>query len=168
MTEAPERSAAAPLATDGPAASRRTVLCGAAAVLAAGGGTVALSGCASGGPAAAPAAGGSTAKGGSTKAPKPPVVVGPAAEVPVGGGKVYREKKIVVTQPEAGRYEAFDAVCTHAGCVVDKVEKQLIKCPCHGSDFDYGTGARVEGPARTALPRYQVVVEGENLKVTPS
>ncbi|MCG6496653.1 Rieske (2Fe-2S) protein [Kitasatospora sp. A2-31] len=149
MSEAPES----------PAASRRTVLCGAAAVLAAGG-TVALSGCASGGSA-------TTAKASAPATPKEPVVVGPAADVPVGGGKVYREKKIVVTQPSAGQYEAFSAVCTHAGCVVDKVEDQLIKCPCHGSSFNMSTGARVEGPAIKPLPEYQVAVDGGNLKVTP-
>ncbi|WP_395293990.1 Rieske (2Fe-2S) protein [Kitasatospora hibisci] len=148
MSEAPES----------PAASRRTVLCGAAAVLAAGG-TVALSGCASGGS--------STAKTSAPAKPKEPVVVGPAADVPVGGGKVYREQKIVVTQPSAGQYEAFSAVCTHAGCVVDKVEDQLIKCPCHGSSFNMSTGARVEGPAKLPLPEYQVAVDGDNLRVTP-
>ncbi|MEU6234524.1 Rieske (2Fe-2S) protein [Kitasatospora sp. NPDC047058] len=146
-------------AHESPAASRRTVLCGAAAVLAAGG-TAAVSGCSSSG-SAAPAAS-------APKTPKEPVVVGPATDVPVGGGKVYREKKIVVTQPTEGTYEAFSAVCTHAGCVVDKVEDQLIKCPCHGSNFNFSTGARVEGPATKPLPEYQVAVEGGNLKVTPS
>ncbi|WP_406204451.1 Rieske (2Fe-2S) protein [Kitasatospora sp. NBC_01560] len=150
MSEAPET----------PAASRRTVLCGAAAVLAAGG-TVALSGCASAGSSSAP-------KSSTPAKPKEPVVVGPATDVPVGGGTVYREKKIVVTQPAEGQWEAFSAVCTHAGCVVDKVEDQLIKCPCHGSNFNFTTGARVEGPATKPLPEYQVVVEGGNLKVTPS
>ncbi|MGW4893850.1 Rieske (2Fe-2S) protein [Kitasatospora sp. NPDC004240] len=148
-------------APDSPVASRRTVLCGAAA-LAAAGGTAALSGCASSSPSGTGSAGSKPAA-----SPKPPVVVGPAADVPVGGGKVYREQKIVVTQPTQGQYEAFSAVCPHAGCVVDKVEDQLIKCPCHGSNFNFSTGARVEGPTVKPLPEYQVVVEGADLKVTP-
>jgi Rieske Fe-S protein len=49
-------------------------------------------------------------------------VVGTTAEVPEGSGTVFREQKIVVTQPEAGDFKAFTAVCTHQGCLVDSVE----------------------------------------------
>ena len=58
--------------------------------------------------------------------------LGPAADVPVGGGKVYETLEVVVTQPEAGRFEGLSAVCTHTGCIVDKVADGLIECPCHG------------------------------------
>ncbi|MFJ4669511.1 Rieske (2Fe-2S) protein [Kitasatospora purpeofusca] len=143
MSEAPES----------PAPSRRTLLCGAAAVLAAGG-TVAVTGCAS-------------TSSGSDSAAKTPVDLGPASGVPVGGGTVFREKKIVVTQPAEGQYKAFSAKCTHAGCVVDQVKNQKIQCPCHGSMFGITDGAVQDGPAPTPLPAYDVVVEGGNLKVTP-
>ncbi|MGW3229064.1 Rieske (2Fe-2S) protein [Kitasatospora sp. NPDC001095] len=145
MSEAPETS---------PAASRRTLLCGAAAVLAAGG-TMAVSGCSSSS---------SSDKG----ALKGPVDLGPASAVPEGGGKVYREQKIVVTQPTAGQYKAFNARCTHAGCLVDQVKNAQIQCPCHGSRFAIADGAVQDGPASTPLPAYTVTVEGGNLKVTPS
>jgi Rieske Fe-S protein len=49
-------------------------------------------------------------------------VVGTTSEVPEGGGTVFREQKVVVTQPEAGDFKAFTAVCTHQGCLVDRVE----------------------------------------------
>ncbi len=138
-----------------PATTRRTLLCGAAAVLA-GGGALAVSGCAS---SASSSAGSDAAAG--------PVEVGPAADVPVGGGKVYREQKIVVTQPTAGQYKAFSATCTHAGCVVDKVKDNQIQCPCHGSRFSITDGAvQPGGPAPTPLPAYTVAVEGGTLKVT--
>ncbi|MBO1415526.1 Rieske (2Fe-2S) protein [Streptomyces sp. FH025] len=146
MSEAPET---------GPATTRRTLLCGAAAVLAAGG-TVAVAGC------------GSSASSGSSAAPKGPVDLGPASAIPEGGGKVFREQKIVVTQPTAGEYKAFSAKCTHAGCVVDQVKKEQIQCPCHGSRFAIADGAVQEGPASSPLPAYTVTVEGGNLKVTPS
>ncbi|MFD4658900.1 Rieske (2Fe-2S) protein [Kitasatospora sp. NPDC058444] len=136
-----------------PAASRRTLLCGAAAVLAAGG-TVAVTGCSS-----------SSSDHG---APKGPVDLGPASAVPEGGGKVYREQKIVVTQPTAGQYKAFNARCTHAGCLVDQVKNNQIQCPCHGSRFASTDGAVQDGPAPSPLPAYTVTVEGGNLKVTPS
>ncbi|MET9615941.1 Rieske (2Fe-2S) protein [Kitasatospora indigofera] len=137
-----------------PAPTRRTLLCGAAAVLA-GGGALAVSGC------------GSSTSGGSAEAAAGPVEVGPASEVPVGGGKVFREKKIVVTQPTEGQYKAFSAKCTHAGCIVDQVKNNEILCPCHGSRFSITDGSvQGTGPAPSPLPSYQVAVEGGTLKVT--
>jgi Rieske Fe-S protein len=49
-------------------------------------------------------------------------VIGSTAEVPEGAGAVFKEQKVVVTQPEAGEFKAFTAVCTHQGCVVQSVE----------------------------------------------
>ena len=49
-------------------------------------------------------------------------VVGSTADVPEGSGTVFKEQKVVVTQPEAGDFKAFTAVCTHQGCLVDSVE----------------------------------------------
>jgi Rieske Fe-S protein len=49
-------------------------------------------------------------------------VVGTTADVPEGGGTVFKEQKVVVTQPEAGDFKAFTAICTHQGCVVQSVE----------------------------------------------
>ncbi|MGW2377345.1 MULTISPECIES: Rieske (2Fe-2S) protein [Kitasatospora] len=147
MSEAPETS---------PATSRRTLLCGAAAVLAAGG-AVAVSGCSS-----------SANSSDQSGAAKGPVDLGPASAIPEGGGKVFREQKIVVTQPTAGQYKAFSAKCTHAGCIVDQVKNEQIQCPCHGSRFGIADGAVQDGPAPKPLPAYPVTVEGGNLKVTPS
>ncbi|MDH6125963.1 Rieske (2Fe-2S) protein [Kitasatospora sp. GP82] len=158
MSEAIESPTAAT-----PETSRRTLLCGASAVLAVGG-AIAVSGCSS------PSSTGESASSSTKQATQAagPVDVGPAADVPVGGGTVYREKKIVVTQPTAGQYKAFSAVCTHAGCVVDKVADGQIKCPCHGSRFAIADGAVQDGPAPSPLPEYKVVEQSGSLQVTPS
>ncbi|MEU3463203.1 Rieske (2Fe-2S) protein [Streptomyces sp. NPDC006733] len=131
-----------------PHACRRTVLRGAALAGVAG---LGLTAC-----------GGSGGGSGDEKAAGP-VTLGPATDVAVGGAKLFREDKVVVSQPTAGAYQAFSAVCTHAGCVVDKVEDGVISCPCHGSTFDARTGAVVQGPATEPLPAVAVRVEGGNL-----
>ncbi|MGK4580638.1 Rieske (2Fe-2S) protein [Kitasatospora sp. HPMI-4] len=146
-----------------PETSRRKLLCGAGAVLAVGG-AVAVTGCSSS--ANGGASGGSSGGSAQSAQSAGPVDVGPAAAVPVGGGTVYREKKIVVTQPTAGQYKAFSAVCTHAGCVVDNVANGQIQCPCHGSRFAIADGSVQDGPAPKPLPEYKVAVQGGNLEVT--
>jgi Rieske Fe-S protein len=71
--------------------------------------------------------------------------------VPVGGGTVLSDQKIVLTQPTAGTFKAFTAVCTHAGCTVSTVENGLIVCPCHGSRYHIADGSVANGPAPQPL-----------------
>lgn len=86
------------------------------------------------------------------------------ADIPVGGGKVIG--KVVVTQPSAGTFKAFSAVCTHQGCTVSKVENSTIICSCHNSVFDAATGAVVSGPASSPLPAKSVTVSGDGISVS--
>lgn len=48
-------------------------------------------------------------------------VVGAAADIPVGGGTIFPDQEVVVTQPEAGNFKAFSAVCTHQKCILVSV-----------------------------------------------
>jgi Rieske Fe-S protein len=89
-------------------------------------------------------------------------VLGAASDIPVGGGAIYTAAKVVVTQPASGQYKAFSAVCTHVGCLVNKVANGTIDCPCHGSEFRATTGAVVTGPAPSPLPAKQIkIVDGQ-------
>ena len=91
--------------------------------------------------------------------PKPTgTVLGATSDIPVGGGAIYTAAKVVVTQPASGQYKAFSAVCTHVGCIVNKVTNGTIDCPCHGSEFKITNGAVVTGPAPSPLPARQIKI----------
>ena len=151
--------------------SRRTVLAGACAACAA-----TLAGCArygtssglAGAPAGAPAYGGPTSAGtgsagtglagGSASA-----VLASTTEIPVGGGTVLTAQRIVITQPQAGTYHAFTAICTHQGCIVNSVSGGTINCPCHGSKYSIVNGSVVNGPAPLPLAAVSIKVEGTSI-----
>ena len=48
-------------------------------------------------------------------------VLAQASEIPEGGGAIFPDQEIVVTQPEPGEFKAFTAVCTHQKCLVTSV-----------------------------------------------
>lgn len=83
------------------------------------------------------------------------------SDIPVGGGKVFAEQKVVVTQPTEGDFKAFSAVCTHQGCTVKQVADGTIDCPCHGSRFRVSDGSVAHGPATRPLPARQITVSGD-------
>jgi Rieske Fe-S protein len=159
-----------PAATIGP--SRRILLAGAGAAAIA-----ALGGCATYGQGNAPPpaeedgpvdepsapASGSPGPDGQTPAPPPPLA--DTSDIPVGGGKVFEGKKVVVTQPQAGTFKAFSAVCTHQGCLVTEVEDGTIVCPCHGSAFKIADGSVANGPASRPLAAKKIRVEGSSIRL---
>jgi len=93
-------------------------------------------------------------------------VLGPVSDVPVGGGKVFTDAKVVVTQPTAGQFKGFSAVCTHQGNIVGSVQDGQIVCPFHNSHFKITDGSVASGPAPTPLPAVNVAVEGSNIVQT--
>jgi Rieske Fe-S protein len=150
--------------------SRRAVLAGAGAV----GAAVVLAACggeetpaattdpATSGPSAGTGGDGATgapvAGGGSTE----PVLVR-TGDVPVGGGRIIGDKQVVVTQPVAGDFRAFSAVCTHQFCPVSQIGGGTIICTCHNSRFSIEDGSVRGGPATKPLPRQAIRREGENI-----
>jgi len=137
-------------------ANRRTFLMGAGAV---GVATAALSGCGGAAqqtdPYEDPAQNTEAANGGEPLAK--------VADVPVGGGVVLADKKVVLTQPVPGEIKGFTSTCTHYGCTVASVTGGTINCPCHGSKFDMASGEVRNGPAIGALPAVAIKVDGDEV-----
>ena len=162
-------------------ATRRGVLLGAG--IAGIGGVAVLAGCSTSAvPYDANEAGAAPGEDAPSSAPAPaPAATGQAAgmgsgaptgtllamvtDIPVGGGKVFLDQKVVVTQPVKGEFKAFSAVCTHVGCICNKVANGTIDCPCHGSEFKITDGAVVTGPAPTPLPTRTITVSSDG-KIT--
>ncbi|MFD9034462.1 Rieske (2Fe-2S) protein [Streptomyces sp. NPDC059567] len=87
------------------------------------------------------------------------------SDIPVGGGTIFKEEKIVVTQPTDGDFKAFSAICTHQGCIVAKVENGTIDCACHGSKFRITDGSVANGPATRPLPAEEITVSGDSISL---
>ncbi|GAB2731262.1 Rieske (2Fe-2S) protein [Streptomyces bullii] len=85
------------------------------------------------------------------------------ADIPEGGGKVFADQKVVVTQPTAGEFKAFSATCTHQGCAVKSIANGVINCPCHNSNFSIADGSVKSGPATKPLPAVQIAVSGDSI-----
>jgi Rieske Fe-S protein len=131
-----------------PAIDRRAVVTGAGVVAAA----VVLGGC-------------------QTYGGKPPAASAPAAagtplaktsEIPVGGGKIFKEQDTVVTQATTGQFTGLSATCTHQGCIVATVAEGTINCECHGSKYNLD-GSVANGPAPSPLPKKNITVQGEQI-----
>lgn len=86
------------------------------------------------------------------------------SDIPEGGGKVFADKGVVVTQPTAGTFKAFSSKCTHQGCAVKGIANGVITCPCHNSEFSATDGSVKKGPATTGLAVTDIKVDGDSIK----
>jgi Rieske Fe-S protein len=151
--------------SDGPVASRRAVLAGAGAVAA----VAMVGGCATydaGGAAPPPAAPPpAPAQPGAGGVAAPPAALAQTADIPVGSAVIFADRQVVVSQPAAGQFKAFTAVCTHQGCLVSDVQGGTIVCNCHGSKFKAADGSVAGGPAGRPLKEVGIVVEGTDIRL---
>ena len=73
--------------------------------------------------------------------------------------------KFYLARLEDGGFLALSRTCTHLGCSVPWIEKEMkFACPCHGSTFDI-TGKVIDAPAPRALDIYPITIENNIIKV---
>src|SRR5262245_38237217 len=149
-----------------PAVTRRTVMRGVCGATCAAG----LMAC-GGGRGATPAPSATSAPVPSAPAVPTSAEAQPAlaatADIPLGGGRIFPDYRLVATQPAAGDLRAFTAICTHDGCVLTTVSDATIGCPCHGSRFAITDGAVVHGPALRGLTPRTITVQGDSIILNP-
>lgn len=179
MTDDANNESAVPAEPATVGVHRRAVLRGAGAAVAGAASIPLLAACggssaASKSPVSAPGTKHQSAGGGSSSAPSTSPSGGggsgtklaPASAIPVGGGKIFDSEKVVVTQPKAGEFKCFTAVCTHMGCIVASVSGGTINCGCHGSQYNIATGAVVNGPAPQPLAPVKFSSAGNEISLT--
>ncbi|GHA66805.1 iron-sulfur protein [Streptomyces tauricus] len=84
-------------------------------------------------------------------------------DIPEGGGKIFADQSVVVTQPTAGEFKAFSTVCPHQQQRVNSVDNGVITCPAHGSQFSVTDGSVKKGPATSGLTAADIKVSGDSI-----
>ena len=81
--------------------------------------------------------------------------------------KVEAFGKSVLLSMVNGEVYAIDAVCSHEGGPLEDgiLDGFEVECPWHGSKFDIRTGEPTKPPAMSAVTRYEVKIEGNNILV---
>lgn len=80
------------------------------------------------------------------------------------GGSVVKDN-IIIARTSAGAFVALSAICTHQGSTIGfESAANRFHCPNHGSNFATD-GSVINGPALTALKKYNTQLTGTNLRV---
>jgi thiosulfate dehydrogenase [quinone] large subunit len=105
--------------------------------------------------------------GGKKHIPAGGALIGSVKTLPINQARPFTDPRTgdpaVLIHLNNGRFVAYNAVCTHAGCTVayDSARGELV-CPCHGSIYDPRHGAQVvAGPAPRPLPVVPVRVDAQ-------
>jgi len=75
-------------------------------------------------------------------------------------------QKIVIFKVGSNCYAIGDT-CTHRGGPLSEgeIDGTTVTCPWHGAKFDVTSGKVLEPPAKSDVPSYKVIVEGEDIKI---
>lgn len=95
----------------------------------------------------------------------PRKVVATAADLPVGGVKLFRypteADPCIMVRTSGENFVAYSQKCTHLSCPVHfSNTTRRLECPCHEGAFSVETGEVIKGPPPRPLPR--IVLERQN------
>jgi len=96
------------------------------------------------------------------------VKIAETKDVPPGTAvAVDVEGRVVALFNVDGRFHAIDGTCTHRGGPLSEgtLDGTVVTCPLHGARFDVTTGEVLGPPAAVGVGRYDVRVEGEDVKI---
>ena len=86
------------------------------------------------------------------------------SDIPVGGGTIFPDEQVVVTQPTAGEFKASPPSAPTRAASSSSVADGTINCPCHGSEFSIEDGSVVDRPGhRSRWPRSAITVKGDEI-----
>lgn len=98
------------------------------------------------------------------------VLIASVDDLSMNSARIFKVNKepVILVHTSTGQYRAFNARCTHLGCVVQYSTADGppgFTCNCHGSEFDI-TGKNIDGPAPRPLVPYRVIVRESSIFVT--
>lgn len=98
------------------------------------------------------------------------VVAATANELKPNSAKIFRfgNRPALLIRTVEGEYQAMSATCTHLSCTVQyRKDTQQVWCACHNGIYDLN-GKNLSGPPPRPLEKYQVHVQGDEVKVIRS
>lgn len=92
------------------------------------------------------------------------LTVSPNMVLQTPGGSLSKSG-VIVARISTAEFAAVSQACTHEGTAVEyQPAQQNFHCPNHGSNFSK-TGGVLNGPASSALRKYNTELNGNNLRV---
>jgi cytochrome b6-f complex iron-sulfur subunit len=111
-----------------------------------------------------------TPTGGTTPTPKPvdftlDLTSPTYAALNTNGGSVVKDN-IIIARTSSGAYVALTSICSHQqfNPIAFESANSRFHCPNHGSNFATD-GSVLNGPALTALKKYNTTLTGTSLRV---
>jgi cytochrome b6-f complex iron-sulfur subunit len=96
------------------------------------------------------------------------VTAGAVSKFEANSVTAFVRGRFYLARLEDGGFLALSRKCTHLGCTVPWVEKEMkFACPCHASAFDI-TGDVINSPAPRPLDIYPISIENNVVKVDTS
>lgn len=93
------------------------------------------------------------------------IIAGAVARFEPNSVTAFVRGKFYLARLQDGGFLALSRTCTHLGCTIPWVEKEMkFACPCHGSAFDI-TGNVIDAPAPRALDIYPITIENQIIEV---